>query len=548
MKSTLKKCLSIAWALLVVYSPVVWTFQLHLRENLQRITRHKTHFAQDGPQTSDVSDPPIGVDNDASGSSSHGSDGELFDYTSQSVENIDPSDESSHQSNTRRSTWTQPDNNAITPRTSFLQNPPDLSRREWLQWSAAAGAGTVIVAATSLTAENITRGSSDLLNKKLNPVNLTRVFQETTINVTVQGPPLTAIALDPRTFEKKQQMLLPTWVPAVLVPKPRVIGEVTNAELLSAAVVAGSAMEMARTSLLYPLMTLKTRVQSDINKNRKQRNHPVRLGARWRLSIMTMQKHLRQGNLYAGLRPALLITVPATGLFYGTRDVVKRMLVPMFPEADIPVLLTAAFCGDVIALAFRTPADTLSVRMQQLSGLLAKEEKLHSDNSTQHYFMDPSDDSEREKQLLDEQVGNWFSDACQRLPAVILTDLPYLLLRVWLNRSFLHGQSVDVGRYGFTVVCTAILCAFVTTPFDVARTRILIDTDTGDDRIDGGSGEGVLRTFKTIYNEGDGGIRNLFAGCWERTAYLGLGRACLEPLQLIGYIALRDFILLEFFD
>lgn len=88
-----------------------------------------------------------------------------------------------------------------------------------------------------------------------------------------------------------------------------------------------------------------------------------------------------------------------------------------------------------------------------------------------------------------------------------------------------------------------------TQPAHMARTRILVDSD--DDLrngIDGGSGEGLVKTFRTIYKEGDGGIQNLFAGWLERTAYLGIGRAWIEPLMIIGFIAMRDAILLEWFD
>ena len=96
--------------------------------------------------------------------------------------------------------------------------------------------------------------------------------------------------------------------------------------------------------------------------------------------------------------------------------------------------------------------------------------------------------------------------------------------------------------------CVASIAALLTTPFDVARTRILVDSD-GDfaNGIDGGSGDGVLKTMRAIVNEGNGGYANLFAGWFERVLYLGLGRAWLEPIQLIGYVGIRDAVLLEWF-
>ena len=58
----------------------------------------------------------------------------------------------------------------------------------------------------------------------------------------------------------------------------------------------------------------------------------------------------------------------------------------------------------------------------------------------------------------------------------------------------------------------------------------------------------VLLTMKRIASEGNGGVENLFAGWLERTVFLGLGRAWLDPLRVIGYLGLRDAILLKFFD
>lgn len=120
---------------------------------------------------------------------------------------------------------------------------------------------------------------------------------------------------------------------------------------------------------------------------------------------------------------------------------------------------------------------------------------------------------------------------------------------------------------------TAVIAAFLTTPFDVARTRILLDKDLilDDDYADehanydlqpevggevGGSAavrkgasppQGVFMAMLHISREGEGGIQNLYAGWLERVLYLGIGRAWLEPIQLVGYIGIRDAILLEWF-
>ncbi len=54
--------------------------------------------------------------------------------------------------------------------------------------------------------------------------------------------------------------------------------------------------------------------------------------------------------------------------------------------------------------------------------------------------------------------------------------------------------------------------------------------------------------MKRITAEGDGGLQNLFAGWFERTLFLGVGRALFDPLKVIGYLGIRDAVLLKLFD
>jgi len=379
-------------------------------------------------------------------------------------------------------------------------------------------------------------------------------------------------------------------------------------------------VEMTRTSLLYPLLTLKTRIQNDVHNttqvqdvnmnddesvNTDLSSSIAMLQRRWQTMRSTAKEHFAQGNLYAGLLPSLLISVPTTGVYYAIRDVVKRSLVASNPMSlfwshnPIVTSIVAALIADVCAVAIRTPADTLSMRLQVASGNAAsqlqqaqqeEQERLEQERdkifmtdpvppvmieipSESFYFaneaIDPSmleheaTDEERMEEIVEETVGNWFYESLERLPASVLTDLPYLLSRIALNQLLFRLESaqaseegaapgaVDFGHYEVTAIATALLCGFLTTPFDVARTRILVDSDANPTNgIDGGSGEGLLRTFRTIIKEGGkgNGYANLFAGWLERTLYLGIGRAWLEPFQLVGYTAIRDAILLEWFD
>mmetsp|Transcript_4292 Transcript_4292/g.11976 ORF Transcript_4292/g.11976 Transcript_4292/m.11976 type:complete len:548 (+) Transcript_4292:85-1728(+) len=345
--------------------------------------------------------------------------------------------------------------------------------------------------------------------KRISPVNITQVVAETAINVTLDCED-GCVSVDAKNFTKIQTKKVPNWYPAYLIPPPKVIKEISNGELLVAATIAGAVTEMFRTSLLYPLQTVKTRIQTDVHNFTARtptiEERFVNLGK-------NVRRHVQEGNLYAGLKPTLLISVPASGVYFGVRDVCKRTLGMMPFLNDVEIILMSALIADVVSLCFRTPADTLALRLQ-----------------------DQNDD-----------VGDWVGDSLKRLPSVIMTDLPYLLSKIFLGRQFIHG-SLSIDRYAEYAIVSAVVAAILTTPFDVARTRILVDSD-GDftNGKDGGSGEGVLKTMISITKEGQGGIANLFAGWFERVLYLGIGRAWLEPIQIIAYVGMRDTILLGWF-
>mmetsp|Transcript_33438 Transcript_33438/g.37364 ORF Transcript_33438/g.37364 Transcript_33438/m.37364 type:complete len:89 (+) Transcript_33438:1028-1294(+) len=73
-----------------------------------------------------------------------------------------------------------------------------------------------------------------------------------------------------------------------LTPSPQVVKKMSNNELLVAATVAGSIMEMGRTLLLYPLQTIKTRVQAD-------KNHLLHYRNKSQLLVSTSKTRLTRG-------------------------------------------------------------------------------------------------------------------------------------------------------------------------------------------------------------------------------------------------------------
>ena len=335
-----------------------------------------------------------------------------------------------------------------------------------------------------------------------------------------------------------------------------VLKEIPNDQLFVASVLAGSLTEAVRTAMLYPLATVKARVQARKSRSaRTKRSLPRKV----KLTCLSLFFEVKKGSLYDGLLPTLLVTVPASGVYSGTKEVSRRALSAFIhyqifqtflSQGDneaisiVFINLLAAFFADVAALAIRTPADVLSLRRQVFG-----RDNVQSDFSSwlgDSLALLPGTLAMRAKSCQQSMKLNFTTSL-----AMILTDIPYLMSRIFLNAA-VTSSGENLGEYEVQTIAVACLCAFLSTPFDVARTRILLPKLASDEgtkrRLTSSSETQVLATMKRVYVEGEGGLPNLFSGWVERTAYLGLGRAWLDPLRVIGTTGLRDAILLKLFD
>ena len=344
----------------------------------------------------------------------------------------------------------------------------------------------------------------------------------------------------------------------------QVLKSIPNEQLFAASVFAGSLTESVRVLLLYPLSTVKARVQARTSRSGTNRKRSLK--RKLKLSWLTFLYETKRGDWYDGILPSLLITVPASGVYSGAKEVSRRafsmafqlqLIQNLFPAGDDDVVssyysalvvnLMAAFVADIAALAIRTPADVLALRLQVFG-----------------------------KSNVKSDFGNWAKDSFALLPSMIICDIPFLLSRIFLNAA-ITTQGENLGKYEAETIAVACLCAFLTTPFDVARTRILLPTIPleEEDYEDKGGDESnplfqsektrrlvasskfreqrrqklsVVGTMKRVAAEGNIGVENLYAGSIERTVFLGLGRAWLDPLRAIAFLGIRDSVLLKLFD
>ena len=592
----------------------------------------------------------------------------------------------------------------------------------------------------STSSTNMSRSLSSSPNinneQSIDSIDLQKVLQENKINITMTNPQTKAQAyIDQTSFDKIIQPPPPSkWIPAfiskVLLQSSQnqmTTEPIPDYKVFTSSIIAGSSVEVIRSLVLYPLTTIKTRVQykppstsslqmmweklfsrdwhakdeyHQLPQEEQREDTRIFFNATMQFQnsnilsasnisttttldaddhdddddMLQVENHLLESpsyftqsnnasvsvpptppsrfkltNLYAGILPSLIATVPSSGIYFATRDVSKREIMKVFdllsssssssvattttmftssslmpssplistvtggntftstplfslsPMDDLSITLISAFLGDVLSLAFKTPALAFSVRKQVETIETIDTTTIDSNNDNnndivisaekQHESVDNKTLSSTSSSLSSslEQFGHIIKDSWKQLPIVILTDIPYLLLKISLLRIFATGHE-SIAEYTLLNTILSSMCAIITTPFDVVRTRILVDNN-GDPsgRLDGGLiskddasnidrgwgistiistmqsiiGDSVIdskrqnemtsSSNKVIYNHdydhheirSNRNIGNLFAGWYERLLYLGISIAWFDPIRTLLFIGIRDLLLLE---
>lgn len=301
------------------------------------------------------------------------------------------------------------------------------------------------------------------------PIDVKKITDESKIEVELQLKDQSgSVKIDRETFQKVKtvQPKFLQYLPSSMQPlisrqfqSLKVLKQIPDDQLFEASVLAGSLTEMVRSTLAYPLGTVKARVQSRRSMSIGRRRNRTLL-RKLKVTWLTFVHETKRGNLYAGILPTLLITIPASGVYSGVKEVSRRAIAmgmqsqfaaSIFNDDSeltsylkvLSINLLSVLIADVASLAVRTPADVLALRRQVFG-----RSNVRSDYT------------------------DWLKDSALLLPAMIITDLPYLISRILLNAA-ISTSGENLGRYELETIIIACLCAFLTTPFDVARTREL---------------------------------------------------------------------------
>jgi len=241
---------------------------------------------------------------------------------------------------------------------------------------------------------------------------------------------------------------------------------------LAAGGLAGLSVDVA----LYPLDTIKTRMQAP-------------------------EGFFKAGGfrgIYRGLSAAAAGSVPGAALFFGTYETAKQALKPYMGESPLAYCTASAF-GEMGACLVRVPTEVVKQRMQAgiYSGLLEGVQSVLKNEGVMGFYQ------------------GYFTTVMREIPFAFVQFPVYESLKKQV--ALLQGKEVPDAIPA--AACGSVAGGFaaaVTTPLDVAKTRLMLGADA-----EGVAYKGTLDTLSRVYAEG--GMRGLFAGVTPRVTWISIG-------------------------
>lgn len=288
---------------------------------------------------------------------------------------------------------------------------------------------------------------------------------------------------------------------------PPVVQSLWTRSLLAGAL-AGITVDFS----LYPLDTIKTRLQS-------QFLHPHH--------ATTTSRHTLTGtirSMYAGLPSALLGSMPSAAAFFVVYDGVKRSLLPPVPTTTLTssshlsapaTHMFASALGETAACAIRIPTEVVKQRAQ--AGLFGG-----SSLSALHDILS----------LRHRGYGLVLRELYRGGLVTVMREIPFTIVQfsLWeyLKSTWSRRQHVQAGREEGLVTAAesavwgsvaGAVAAGLTTPLDVLKTNMMVARREEEGR----RREGAKRILARIRREqGWGG---LFSGFGPRVAWISIGGA-----------------------
>lgn len=255
--------------------------------------------------------------------------------------------------------------------------------------------------------------------------------------------------------------------------------QLSVAQTFQLGMACGAVAGFAVDAVLFPLDTLKTRMQLAGGTSG---------GAAALLS-----------GLYRGFAPAVVASAPAAAAFFGTYDWAKRELEARIDSKPVAHMLAAA-AGDVAASTVRVPFEVVKQQLQ----------------SGQH----GGSVRVAVASIWRTQGVTGFLNGYGSL---VLRELPFDALQFPLYELFkskwasAKGQSLSTAESSACGSAAGAIAAAITTPLDVVKTRLMTQTASGPQY------HGVVDGLRKI--AATEGVGALFSGIAPRVVWISVGGA-----------------------
>ena len=293
------------------------------------------------------------------------------------------------------------------------------------------------------------------------------------------SPTPTTTPISPNLLSTHPQPL-PDPPPPLTIPPPAPSPPSTSTYLLAGAV-AGVCVDV----VLFPLDTIKTRMQSAVGFRASGGFH----------------------NIYAGIASAAVGSAPSAALFFATYEHSKHALTPYIDSGghslryEPLVHCSAAAVAEMVACLVRVPTDNIKQKRQ--AGLFSTTQAAIS-------------------HIVGSQGLRGFYVG---YVSTIMREIPFSLVQFPLYEAMKrhyhsHYQLSEPHPAAYAAMgsVSGSIAAALTTPMDVVKTRMMLRRGG-----EAAGGLGVVGTMREVYSEG--GVARLFSGVGPRVLWIGLGGA-----------------------
>ncbi|KAL7786783.1 mitochondrial carrier domain-containing protein [Trichoderma ceciliae] len=271
---------------------------------------------------------------------------------------------------------------------------------------------------------------------------------------------------------------------------------------------AGAAAAFTVDMLIYPLDTLKTRYQSQDFLPKIAKSH--------------MSKPLALRGLYQGIGSVVLATLPAAGVFFSTYESAKGIFGRHLPLPEPVTHSCAAAVAEMASCLILTPGEVIKQNAQMIraettgkdlrkSTSLMAFRRLTGTGTTMGLF------------------SGYSALVARNLPftALQFPMFEYFRARIWDRRLHLRedkkGGAVETGLIaGSSAAMAGALAAFLTTPSDVIKTRMMVKAGSSNGVDEARQHRrGARKVIGDVWRER--GARGFFRGGAFRCAWTAVG-------------------------